>query len=96
MMARNYASMSPGLALAVMLFIMWSLTNIGYYYDQKPQALALEVARCVVSWAAYQSLAATAPWATLSPQAFTGWMAASLVMAVALSFITGTGKNKSE
>ena len=88
--------MGPGVAVAAMLFIMWTLTNIGYYYDAKPQALGLEVARCVVSMAAYQSLAPSAPWASFSLSAFTAWMGASLAMAVTLSFITGAGKNKSE
>ena len=88
--------MGPGVAVAAMLFIMWTLTNIGYYYDSKPQALALELARCVVSMAAYQSLAPSAPWASISPSAFTAWMGASLTMAVTLSFIAGASKNKSE
>ena len=88
--------MGPGVAMAMMLFIMWTLTNIGYYYDTKPQALALEVARCVVSVAAYQSLAPSTPWASLSPSAFTAWMGVSLAMAITLSIITGASKNKSE
>ena len=88
--------MGPGVAMAMMLFIMWTLTNIGYYYDAKPQALGLEVARCVVSLAAYQSLAPSAPWVSLSTSAFTAWMGASLAMAITLSIITGASKNKKE
>ena len=88
--------MGPGVAMAMMLFIMWSLTTIGYYYDAKPQALGLEVARCVFSLAAYQSLAPGAPWVSLSPPAFTAWMGASLAMAVTLSMVTGARKTKLE
>ena len=86
--------MGPGVAMALMLFIMWTLTNIGYYYDAKPQALTLEVARCVASLAAYPVLAPSAAWATLSPSAFTTWMGASLAMAVTLSFINGKTKTE--
>ena len=93
---RHFVTMGPGVAMAMMLFIMWTLTNIGYYYDAKPQALALEVARCVVSLAAYQSLAPSTPWASLSTSAFTAWMGASLAMAITLSVINGASKNKSE
>ena len=53
---RNYSTVSPVLVVAVMVFILWTLTNIGLYYDCSPRAPALEVARLLASAAGVLAL----------------------------------------
>ena len=53
---RNYSTVSPVLVVAVMVFIFWTLTNIGLYYDCSPRAPALEVARLLASAAGVLAL----------------------------------------
>ena len=53
---RNYSAVSPLLVVAVMVFIFWTLTNIGLYYDCSPLAPALEVARLLASAAGVLAL----------------------------------------
>ena len=48
--------MSPVLVVAVMVFILWTLTNIGLYYDCSPLAPSLEVARLLASAAGVLAL----------------------------------------
>ena len=56
MIVRNYSAVSPLLVVAVMVFIFWTLTNIGLYYDCSPLAPALEVARLLASAAGVLAL----------------------------------------
>ena len=95
MIFRNYEKMGPGLTLAMMVFILWTLTNISYYYDNKSSALPLEVTRCLVSGVMYQVLS-SAGWSLelLSPPMFMIWMGSSLVVSILLSMEGNTVKAK--
>ena len=80
--------MTPVVCLAFMVFILWTLTNIGYYYDGNTSAVKMEMSRCVLSLVMYQVLGLE-DWsqATISSQAFNTWFLTSLLMASAISFM---------
>jgi len=88
-LSRNYETITPGVCLAVMIFILWTLTNVGYYYDGKSSAMTMEVSRCVMSLLMYQVLG-LGDWtqATLSSQAFNTWLLTSLLMATGIGFMS--------
>jgi len=92
-LSRLYASMSQGLILAVMSFILVTLTSITLHYDQHPLSIPLELTRCAVSLAVYQLMGG---WqqGTLSSGVFTTWMLASLGVTL-LASVSG-GKKKKE
>jgi len=83
-LSRLHGSMTQGVTLAVMGFILWTLTSISLHYDQHPRSMLVEVSRCAVSLAVFQAMGG---WqeGTFSSSAFTGWMAASLVITLAAS-----------
>jgi len=84
-LSRLYSSMDQGITLAVMVFILWTLTNITLYYDKHPMTIPLEVSRCAISLAVYQIIGG---WkeGTFTSSAFTIWLSASLVITLVTSF----------
>jgi len=83
-LSRQHSSMSQGLMLAVMGFILWTLTSITMHYDKHSLALPLEITRCAVSILVHHLIGG---WqgATLSSTAFVTWMSASLLIALCSS-----------
>jgi len=88
-----FQEMSQGLALAVIVFIVWTLHNVSLQYDHDPLAVPMEVVRCGVSLAVYQAMGG---WAKshMSSTAFMVWVAGSLGATI-LASLAG-GKNKVE
>ena len=84
-LSRLYGSMTQGVTLAVMTFILWTLTSISLHYDEHPLTIPMELSRCAVSLAVYQMMGG---WkeGTFTSSAFTVWMTSSLLITMAASF----------
>ena len=81
-------SVTQSVSLGLMFLLFWSLTNIGLYYDNNSKALASEVARCVTA------LCLSQPLTSVSASAFSCWLLASLITALALTFFTKQTKTE--
>jgi len=90
-LSRLYGSMTQGVTLAVMTFILWTLTSISLHYDKHPLTIPMEVSRCAVSLAVYQMMGG---WkeGTFTSSAFTVWLTSSLVITLVTSLATGKKK----
>merc|ERR1712183_47875 len=91
-LSRLYGSMTQGVTLAVMPFILWTLTSISLHYDKHPLTIPMEVSRCAVSLAVYQTMGG---WkeGTFTSSAFTVWLTSSLVITLVTSLATGKKKD---
>ena len=67
------------LVLAVMVFIIWTLTSVSLHYDRDPLVTKVEVSRCLLSLAMYRYMGG---WqgSTISPVFFAVWITASLAV----------------
>jgi len=76
--------MTQGVTLAVMAFILWTLTSISLHYDQHTLTIPLELSRCAVSLAVFQMMGG---WkeGTFTSSAFTVWMTSSLLITMVSS-----------
>jgi len=76
---RLETQMSQSLVLAVMVFIIWTLTSVSLHYDRDPLVTKVEVSRCLLSLAMYRYMGG---WqgSTISPVFFTVWITASLAV----------------
>jgi len=90
-LSRLYGSMTQGLTIAVMTFILWTLTSISLHYDQHSLTFPLELSRCAVSLAVFRALGG---WSegTFTTSAFTVWMASSLLITLVSSFSSNKKK----
>jgi len=91
-LSRLYGSMTQGVTLAVMTFILWTLTSISLHYDKHPLTIPMELTRCAVSLAVHQMMGG---WkeGSFTASAFTVWMTASLMITLANSLSNGKKKS---
>jgi len=94
-LANLYQVSDPAVNIALMIFILWTLANIGFFYDGYSTALTSELSRCVVSLLYIQVLNKQGwTFTKMSFNMFNGWMLASLGLASLFSLVSYNDKKK--